>query len=322
MNEITVLAKPVTTTEEAVPEHNILETYKNNTPKKHAYFDAKAETIHMILSGIGDDIYSTVDTCTTTKYSDTHYQALKPHKTYTPSSKPTQSNKSYAPTRNKGKEIAKPVTSPFESASEEDEDSDLEQAQRDKDMHFSKECNKPKWVKDYAYHKEKMMLCKQEEKGVSLSAEQGPTFDDEPLEQVQSNDDYNVFAIGRKHSKQLETINDTYVVETVDSNVIPNSLDMCDNEEQVDQNAEAYEDESVVLANLIANLKLDHDENKKTLKQKRKQTHHSLINRMNENMLLRSQMAFEIDAEVNFMTKRLSLRSTKSTEIVNLKKKR
>ncbi|GKE18754.1 hypothetical protein Tco_1426331 [Tanacetum coccineum] len=48
------------------------------------------------------------------------------------------------------------------------------------------ECRKPKRVKDYAYHKEKMMLCKQEEKGVLLSAEQDDWLqdnDEEPDEQ-------------------------------------------------------------------------------------------------------------------------------------------
>ncbi|GKF46771.1 gag-pol polyprotein, partial [Tanacetum coccineum] len=52
--------------------------------------------------------------------------------------------------------------------------------------YFSKECRKPKRAKDYAYHKEKMMLCKQEEKGVPLRAEQGDCLDDtdyEPDEQ-------------------------------------------------------------------------------------------------------------------------------------------
>ncbi|GKE60644.1 hypothetical protein Tco_1511011 [Tanacetum coccineum] len=33
-------------------------------------------------------------------------------------------------------------------------------------------CRKPKRVKDYAYHKEKMMMCKQAEQGVPLQAEQ------------------------------------------------------------------------------------------------------------------------------------------------------
>nr|GFD14022.1 hypothetical protein [Tanacetum cinerariifolium] len=151
----------------------------------------------------------------------------------------------------KGNEIAKPITPPSESASEED--IDTEQAQRDKDMqknlaliakyfkkiykptnnnlrtstnsrnknvdmnprykndnqsghfgnqrtmnivgarenvgspivqqsgiqcfnckefgHFAKECIKPKRVKDSTYHKEKMLLCKQAEKGVPLQAE-------------------------------------------------------------------------------------------------------------------------------------------------------
>nr|GEY80009.1 hypothetical protein [Tanacetum cinerariifolium] len=38
--------------------------------------------------------------------------------------------------------------------------------------YFAKECMKPKKVKDSAYHKEKMLLCKQAEKCVSLQAEQ------------------------------------------------------------------------------------------------------------------------------------------------------
>ncbi|GJU35412.1 putative ribonuclease H-like domain-containing protein [Tanacetum coccineum] len=37
---------------------------------------------------------------------------------------------------------------------------------------YAKECRKPKRVKDYAYHKKKMMMCKQAEQGVPLQAEQ------------------------------------------------------------------------------------------------------------------------------------------------------
>ncbi|GKE80866.1 hypothetical protein Tco_1550866 [Tanacetum coccineum] len=135
-----------------------------------------------------------------------------------------------------------------------------------------------------------MMLYKQEEKYVPLSAEQDewlhdtneepdeqeleahyiymgkiqeiltaysvPTYDAEPLEHVQSNDDYNV-------------------------NVIHNSSDMCDNEEKADQNAEEYEDVRVVLANLIANLKLDTDVNKKIQKQLKK-ANATLTHELNE----------------------------------------
>ncbi|GJZ20537.1 retrotransposon protein, putative, ty1-copia subclass [Tanacetum coccineum] len=38
--------------------------------------------------------------------------------------------------------------------------------------HFAKECRKPKRVKDYSYHKEKILMCKQAKKGVPLHAEQ------------------------------------------------------------------------------------------------------------------------------------------------------
>nr|GEZ89657.1 hypothetical protein [Tanacetum cinerariifolium] len=50
----------------------------------------------------------------------------------------------------------------------------------------AKECQKPKRVKDVAYHKEKMLLCKQEEAGIQLSVEQANWRDDtndEPKDQ-------------------------------------------------------------------------------------------------------------------------------------------
>ncbi|GJY53374.1 hypothetical protein Tco_0445038 [Tanacetum coccineum] len=139
---------------------------------------------------------------------------------------------------------------------------------------------KPKRVKDSTYHKEKMLLCKQDEKGVPLQAEQADWLEDtdeeidkqeleahysfmakiqevlhpesnltaEPLEHVQYDAKYNVFANERQHSEQPESISNTCVVEKVDK---------CD-------------DERDVLANLITNLKLDVDENKKIQKQLKK----------------------------------------------------
>nr|GFC99067.1 hypothetical protein [Tanacetum cinerariifolium] len=93
--------------------------------------------------------------------------------------------------------------------------------------HFAKECRKLKRVKDFAYHKEKMLLCKQVEQGVPLN---------------------------------------TCLVETDDSNVTPDSPDMCEDDIQNEQNDVESDDERVVLANL----KLDVDENKKIQKQLKK----------------------------------------------------
>ncbi|GKA11977.1 hypothetical protein Tco_0691523, partial [Tanacetum coccineum] len=164
------------------------------------------------------------------------------------------------------------------------------------------ECRKPKRVKDYAYHKEKMMMCKQAEQGVPLQAEQADWLEDTdeeideqeleahysymakiqevspaessstdtPLEQVQNHDENDVFANVRRHSEQPESINDTYVLEKDDSNVIPDSSNICTNDNQVDQNATECVDERAALANLIANLTLDNEENKTILKQLKK----------------------------------------------------
>nr|GEX03501.1 retrovirus-related Pol polyprotein from transposon TNT 1-94 [Tanacetum cinerariifolium] len=266
----TVLVQAVAATDDSltIPKHTIVETPMNMSPANKAHFESEKEAIHLILTGIGDEIYLTVDACQTAQEiqcsissttsarmvkkevnelraeilarkagplafvataqanQDPYYQTSKSHKSYASSSKPSIPTRTHTTTRYKGKEIAKPITPLSEIASEED--IDPEQARRDKDMqkknknvdttpwykndnqsgqfgnqrtvnvagarenvgnpvvqqsgiqcfnckefsHFSKECRKPKRVKDSAYHKEKMLLCKQAEKGVPLQAEQ------------------------------------------------------------------------------------------------------------------------------------------------------
>ncbi|GJS62829.1 retrovirus-related pol polyprotein from transposon TNT 1-94 [Tanacetum coccineum] len=119
--------------------------------------------------------------------------------------------------------------------------------------HFAKECRKPKWVKDSTYHKEKMLLCKQDEKGVQLQAEQSDWLEDmdEEIDEQELEAHYSYMA------KIQE-------VHNADSGTNSEPL------EQNDQNAIKCNDERVALANLISNLKLDVDENKKIQKQLKK----------------------------------------------------
>nr|GEX91303.1 hypothetical protein [Tanacetum cinerariifolium] len=139
----------------------------------------------------------------------------------------------------------------------------------------SLECINPKRVKDSAYHKEKMLLCKQAEKGVPLQAEQYdwladtdeeideqeleahysymakiqevPTTnlgtDSEPLEQIRNDTRYNVFANDLQHSEQSKSISNTCIEETNDSNVISDLPDMCEDDIQNDQNDVESDDE-------------------------------------------------------------------------------
>nr|GEW69086.1 hypothetical protein [Tanacetum cinerariifolium] len=269
-----------------------------------------------------------------------------------PSSKPLIPSRSHTATRHKGKELAKPITPPFETASKEE--SDPEQAQRDKDMqknmaliakyfkkiykptnnnlrtslnsknknvdttpwyknddrsgqfgtqrtvnvaaarenvgskvvqqygiqcfncreygHFAKECRKPKGLRTLhiirrrcccASKLSKVFHCKQ-----SCMIDSGT--DSEPMEHVQNNAGYNVFSNHLQHSEQSKYVSNTCLVETNDSNVTPDSPDMCEDDIQNEQNDVESDDEHVALANLIANLKLDVDENKKTQKQLKK----------------------------------------------------
>ncbi|GJX78741.1 ribonuclease H-like domain-containing protein [Tanacetum coccineum] len=212
-----------------------------NKENKKEHFLSEKEAIFLLLTGIGDDIYSTVDACKTANEMWIAIERLQQGESLNVqdvktnlfwefgkfTSRDGESMESYysrpsASTRHKGKEIAKPVTPQSESVSEED--SDPETAQRDtrnktedttprynnnnqsgqfgnqRTMtvagtretvgspvvqqtgiqcfnckgfgHYAKECRKPKRVKDYSYHKEKMMMCKQAEHGVPLQAEQ------------------------------------------------------------------------------------------------------------------------------------------------------
>nr|GEY20924.1 hypothetical protein [Tanacetum cinerariifolium]GEY20964.1 hypothetical protein [Tanacetum cinerariifolium]GEY35754.1 hypothetical protein [Tanacetum cinerariifolium] len=57
-----------------------------------------------------------------------------------------------------------------------------------------------------------------------------PSYDAEPMVEVPYTPEYNVFSVDTQHSEQPECIINICVVEKVDSNVIPDSSDMCDNE--------------------------------------------------------------------------------------------
>nr|GEV91163.1 hypothetical protein [Tanacetum cinerariifolium] len=139
--------------------------------------------------------------------------------------------------------------------------------------HVVRERQKPKRVKDAAYHREKMLLCMQEEARIQLNVKQanwrddtdddelkdqeleayymymaqlqevapdaadsGPIFDAEPLQKVLNDDHYNVFAIKSAHPEQSKYVHDTYPIEQDAHNVIIHSLDMSYDREEIGRN--------------------------------------------------------------------------------------
>ncbi|GKB95236.1 hypothetical protein Tco_0981373 [Tanacetum coccineum] len=65
LSNITTPAQPATDDSPAVPERTIPKTFTNITPENKAHYDAEKEAIHLLLTGIEDEIYSTVDACKT-----------------------------------------------------------------------------------------------------------------------------------------------------------------------------------------------------------------------------------------------------------------
>nr|GEV12667.1 hypothetical protein [Tanacetum cinerariifolium] len=282
----------------AIPEHTTVETPMNMSPKNKAHFEAEKEAIHLILTGIGDEIYSTVDACQTaqemweaierlqqgeslniqdvktnlfwefgkftshdgetmesyyTRFyklmnemirnnltvatmqvnvqflqqlhpewsrfvmivkqqhkldevsyhklfdilkqyqkevnelcaerlarnanplalvataqanQDPYYQSSKYHKSYAPSKSSIPTDLTQLPRTVNVAGAREKVGSPVV------QQSGIQCVNCKEFRHFAKECRKPKRVKDFAYHKEKMLLCKQAEQGVPLQAEQ------------------------------------------------------------------------------------------------------------------------------------------------------
>ncbi|GJW84718.1 retrovirus-related pol polyprotein from transposon TNT 1-94 [Tanacetum coccineum] len=276
---------------------------------------------NIMVVGSNDRSYQCLDQARYSQWrSHNYYQAPKPQRTNTTSS----STRPSASTRHKGKEIAKSVTPQSESVS--DEDSDPEQAQRDKDMqknlallakyfkklykptnnnlrtssnsrnktedttprynndnqsgqfrnqrtmtvagaretvgsqvvqqngiqcfnckgfgHYAKECRKPKRVKDYSYHKEKMMMCKQAEHGVPLQADWLEDTDEEIDEQELE-----------AHYSFMEKIQEVLPEESSSTEqpleqrrmIAHDSSNICNNDNQVDQNATECDEERAAL---------------------------------------------------------------------------
>nr|GEU99223.1 ribonuclease H-like domain-containing protein [Tanacetum cinerariifolium] len=335
---------PATTDSLAVQERTAVETVLTMSPENKAYYESEKEAIHLLLSGIRDEIYSTVDACKTsheiriaierlqqgeslniqdmmneTIRNNLKVATMQVNVQFLQQLHPEWLRKIWHSLQNTLKRSTNPTNNNLRTSSNSKNknvnttpryknDNPTGQFRNQRKVtvagaretvgghvvqqtgihcfnckefgYFAKECMKPKKVKDLMYHKENMLLCKQAEKGVPLKAEQADWLEDtdedideqelkahysfmekiqevpnadsgtdiEPLEQVQNNVEYNVFANVRQLSEQPESTSNTCIVENDDSNVTLDSPNMCDNDIQTDQNAE---DERVALANLI-----------------------------------------------------------------------
>nr|GEV14293.1 integrase, catalytic region, zinc finger, CCHC-type, peptidase aspartic, catalytic [Tanacetum cinerariifolium] len=335
----TVLVQAIEATNDspAIPEHTTVETQMNMSPDNKAHFEAEKEAIHLILTGIGDEIYSTVDACQTAQEmweaierlqqgeslniqdvktnlfwefewsrfvtivkqqhkldevsyhklfdilkqyqkevnelraersamnanplalvataqanQDPYYQTSRSTKSHAPSQKPSILTRSHTTTRYKGKEIAKPITPISETASEEDNDPEQERRKGLRTPRITRrrcccanKLSKYDWLADTDEEVDEQELEAHYSYMVKIqevsTADSGT--DSEPLEQVHNDAGYNVFANDLQHSEQSEFVSNTCLVEMNDSNVIPDSPDMYEDDIQNEQNDVESNDE-------------------------------------------------------------------------------
>ncbi|GKD66361.1 hypothetical protein Tco_1308469 [Tanacetum coccineum] len=65
LSTVTIPGQPATYESPAVEEQTVLGTLSNISLENKAHYDEEKEAIHLLLTGIGDEIYSTVDACKT-----------------------------------------------------------------------------------------------------------------------------------------------------------------------------------------------------------------------------------------------------------------
>nr|GEU52160.1 retrovirus-related Pol polyprotein from transposon TNT 1-94 [Tanacetum cinerariifolium] len=220
-----------------------VETILTMSPKNKAHFESEKEAIHLLLTGIGDEIYSTVDARKTAHEIWEAIERLQQGESLNIQDVKINLFWEFGKFTFHDSETMESYYTIFYKMMDEMIRNNLTVATMQVNVQFLQQLQS-KWlrVKDSTYHKKEMLMCKQAKKGVPLQAEQTDWLEDTD-EEI---DEQELEA----HCSYMTKIQE---VPTADSRTITEPL------EQIDQNAE---DECDALANLIENLKLDVDENK------------------------------------------------------------
>nr|GFA00363.1 hypothetical protein [Tanacetum cinerariifolium] len=244
---------PVTRTESQI------KTYKTVSQDIRDQLNAEAEAVQIILTRIDNDIYSTIDDCPNAcemwKAIERFYKMMN------------ELIRNQCDVTNHQVNVQfllqlQPEWQRFVTL--------VKQSQELKTVSYHKlydilkqhlECQKPKRAKDAAYHREKMLLCKQEEARIQLNAEQADWTDDTDDDELE---DQELETHYIEHPEQSKSVHDTYPIKQDAHNVIIDSLDMSYDREEIDQNANDNNlaNERELLASLIEKLKCEIDENK------------------------------------------------------------
>nr|GEZ54406.1 hypothetical protein [Tanacetum cinerariifolium] len=287
---LTIEGSSITTTE------SYMENYKNVLQDIRDQLNAEAEAVQIILTGIDNDIYSTIDACPNAcemwkaierNRGKTIVNSPPPIYDQEPSmvvkddemSKDKDIDKLMALISLSFKKIYKPTntnlqTSSNTSRANQDNSPRINRGtgydnQRIGNVAGTREnVEQADWKDDTDDESDDqeleahyMYMAKLQEVTPDAADNSGPIFDTKPVQQVQTNDNYNVFVIESVHPEQSKYVNDTYPIKKDKHNVIIDSLDMNYAREQIDQDDD-YDLDNVreLLASLIEKLKCEIDD--------------------------------------------------------------
>ncbi|GJV52149.1 hypothetical protein Tco_1447890 [Tanacetum coccineum] len=261
LSTIIIPAQLATNDSPVVEARIVLEDFSNISIDNKAHYDVEKEAIHLLLTGIGDKIYSTVDACKTAHDMWIAIERLQHDESLNIQDVKTNLFWEFGRFTSHDGESMESYYSRFYKMINEMIRNNLEVATTQVNVHLllqqlkdSQECKSTR-----ACNTEDSDCCLRGYRrlvgrsGVPLQAEQAdwledtdeeidkqeleahysymakiqevPTADSgtntEPLKNVQYDAEYNVFANERQHFDQPESINDTYVVEQDDGKVIP-----------------------------------------------------------------------------------------------------
>nr|GEW54524.1 hypothetical protein [Tanacetum cinerariifolium] len=227
---------PITTTA------RIRETYKNVSQDIRDQLNAEAEVVQIILTRIDNDIYSTVDACPNACEMWKAIERLKQGESINVQDLET----------NLYWEFIKFTSQDGESLESYYSRSAGYENQRNGNVAGARET-----VGSSAYHREKMLMCKQEEAGIQLNAEQADWRDDTDDDELEDHELEAHYMYIAQLQEQSKSVHDTYHIEQDSQNVIIDSLDMNYDREEIDQNADDNDlaKERELRASLIKKLK-------------------------------------------------------------------
>nr|GEV04633.1 Gag-Pol polyprotein [Tanacetum cinerariifolium] len=220
----------------------VFETYKNVKQDIRDQLNAEAEAVQIIDTGLDNDIYSTVDAC---------------------------------PNANAGYESQRigNVAEARETVRSSMVQKSRIQCYNCKEFrHVSRECQKPKWGKDAAYHREKMLLCKQEKARIQLNAEQTDWKDDTDDESDDQELEAHYMYMAKVQEVSPDAVDSRPIFDTEPEQKVNESSRKGQNRIKTRQKKEAVEKSPVkdadlskereLLASLIEKLKCEIDESK------------------------------------------------------------